>query len=297
MNLLSSPSSRRPFDRPIDLAARHHGCVASETVGAAQWPLAGRVAVVTGVSRRAGIGFAVARRLLGLGASVLIGHHHEHDDAQPWGSDDQRAVLDELRVQLETAGAPEAGLADRGSDLTQRGEPEALIEAAVKEFGAVDVCVANHARSHPDGGLGELTTEVLDGHWAADARSVILLVQAFAAAHPRRRGRVVLLTSGQQLGPMRGEIAYAAAKAALAGVTATLADELADVGITCNTVNPGPVDTGYATGAEHADVAARFPAGQWGRPDDAARLVTWLCTDDAAWITGQVINTEGGFRR
>lgn len=116
-------------------------------------------------------------------------------------------------------------------------------------FGGVDICVANHARSHPDAGLGELTAEVLDGHWAVDARSVIPLVQAFAGAHQPERGagRVVLLSSGQQLGPMPGEIAYAAAKAALAGVTATLADELADRGITLNTVNPGPVDTGYTT--------------------------------------------------
>jgi 3-oxoacyl-[acyl-carrier protein] reductase len=108
---------------------------------------------------------------------------------------------------------------------------------------------------------------------------------------------VVLFTSGQQLGPMSGELAYATSKAALAGITLSLADTLADRGITVNAVNPGPTDTGYADPPVHELVARRFPGGRWGTPDDAARLVAWLCTDDGAWITGQVINSEGGFRR
>jgi 3-oxoacyl-[acyl-carrier protein] reductase len=108
---------------------------------------------------------------------------------------------------------------------------------------------------------------------------------------------VVLFTSGQQLGPMNNELAYATSKAALAGITLTLADTLADKGITVNTVNPGPTDTGYASPQIVERVARLFPAGRWGTPEDAARLVAWLCTDDAAWITGQVINSEGGFRR
>jgi 3-oxoacyl-[acyl-carrier protein] reductase len=77
--------------------------------------------------------------------------------------------------------------------------------------------------------------------------------------------------------------------------TATLADELADSGITVNCVNPGPTDTGW--GLADIDPTARMPAGRWGEPDDAARLVAWLCSDDARWITGQVIDSEGGFRR
>jgi 3-oxoacyl-[acyl-carrier protein] reductase len=96
---------------------------------------------------------------------------------------------------------------------------------------------------------------------------------------------------------MPDELAYATSKGALVAITSTLADTLADRGITVNTVNPGPTDTGYATEAAHERVARRFPAGRWGAPDDVARLVAWLCTDEAAWITGQVINSEGGFRR
>lgn len=96
---------------------------------------------------------------------------------------------------------------------------------------------------------------------------------------------------------MRGEIAYAAAKGALASVTRTSADELADRGVPANTVRPGPVDTGYLSGRAYQAVAERFPGGRWATPDDPARLISWLTTDDARWITGQVIDTEGGFRR
>ena len=106
----------------------------------------------------------------------------------------------------------------------------------------------------------------------------------------------MLLTSGQGLGPMRGEVAYAAAKGALAAITPTLACELAPR-ILLNTVNPGPVDTGWASGAAHEAVAARFPAGRWGRPEDTARLVSWLVGEEGRWVVGQVLHAEGGFRR
>ncbi len=96
---------------------------------------------------------------------------------------------------------------------------------------------------------------------------------------------------------MTGEVAYAASKGALASITRTLADQLADQRITVNAVNPGPVDTGYAPPGAHEAVRRRFPDQRWGVPDDPARLIAWLATDEAAWITGQVINSEGGFRR
>ena len=95
---------------------------------------------------------------------------------------------------------------------------------------------------------------------------------------------------------MPGEVAHAAAKGALAAITPTLAHELAP-GILLNTLNPGPVDTGWATGSVHDDIARRFPGGRWGRPEDAARLVSWLVGDEGRWIVGQVLHSEGGFRR
>ena len=257
-------------------------------------PLDGRVALVTGVSRRVGIGMAVARRLAGLGADLFVTSWTAHDRDQPWGADPggMAAVLDELRA---ARGARRVDHLE--ADLLEPEAPDRVLSAAVEAYGHVDVLVCNHARSSA-GGLGALTAAELDASFAVNTRAVLLLVQAFAARHDGRPGgRVVLFTSGQQLGPMPGELAYATSKAALAGITPSLAETLADQGITVNTVNPGPTDTDYVDQATRGRVARMFPAGRWGTPDDAARLVAWLCTDDAAWVTGQVINSEGGFRR
>ena len=266
-------------------------------------PLAGRTVLVTGVSRRVGIGHAIACRAADYGASIVAHHYRPHDVSQPWGADDVEAVMASIRSHL----IGPAQLIDVPADLAAPGEPARVVEQAAATAGHLDALVCNQAMSSPDGPLSEMTEAVLDAHWTVDARASILLAQAFAAqevfaapAPPgpgRRRGAIVFLTSGQGLGPLPGEIAYAAAKAAIAGVTLTISEELIDAGITVNTVNPGPVDTGYVTEEIRQATAAMFPQGRWGEPDDAARLITWLLTDEARWITGQVISSEGGFAR
>jgi 3-oxoacyl-[acyl-carrier protein] reductase len=259
-------------------------------------PLRGRAALVTGVSRRAGIGYAVARRLAALGASLFLHHYAPHDRDQPWGDDPggTEAVLAGVRSALA---ATDASIHHRELDLALPEAPARLIEAAAAAFGHLDILVCNHARGG-DGPLGTLDAALLDAVWAVNTRSTILLTQAFAARHDGRPGgRVIFMTSGQDLGPMTGEVAYAASKGALASITKTLADQLADQQITLNAVNPGPVDTGYAPPVAYEAVRRHFPQQRWGVPDDPARLIAWLVTDEAAWITGQVINSEGGFRR
>jgi 3-oxoacyl-[acyl-carrier protein] reductase len=255
--------------------------------------LEGRVAVVTGVSRRAGIGFAVAADLLAAGASVLAQSWSPHDAAQPWGAD---PVGDEGIARL--LGAEESRLRHVAADFADPEAPERVVRAAVEVFGAVDIVVANHARSSNQA-LAEITAAELDLTWAVNARASVMLAKAFAAVHDDERpgGRIVLFTSGQHLAPMAQEIPYAISKGAIHQMTLTLSDALADRGITVNTVNPGPVDTGWAE-PELADRVGRaLPAGRWCRPDEVARLVRWLVSDDSQWVTGQVINAEGGFRR
>jgi 3-oxoacyl-[acyl-carrier protein] reductase len=259
-------------------------------------PLRGRAALVTGVSRRAGIGYAVARRLAALGASLFLHHYAPHDRDQPWGDDPggTEAVLAGVRSALA---ATDASIHHLELDLALPEAPARLIEAAAAAVGHLDILVCNHARSG-DSPLGTLDAALLDAHWAVNTRSTILLTQAFAARHDGRPGgRVIFMTSGQDLGPMTGEVAYAASKGALASITKTLADQLADQQITLNAVNPGPVDTGYASPEAYEAVRRHFPQQRWGVPDDPARLIAWLVTDEASWITGQVINSEGGFRR
>jgi 3-oxoacyl-[acyl-carrier protein] reductase len=259
-------------------------------------PLRGRVALVTGVSRRVGIGYAVARRLAALGASLFLHHYAPHDREQPWGDDPggAEAVIAGVRSALAVEGA---SVSHMELDLAGPEAPSQLIDTAADAAGHLDILVCNHARSGY-GPLGTLDAALLDATWAVNTRSTILLTQAFAARHDARPGgRVIFMTSGQDLGPMTGEVAYAASKGALASIVKTLADQLADQEITLNAVNPGPVDTGYATPEAYEAVRRQFPQQRWGVPDDPARLIAWLVTDEAAWVTGQVINSEGGFRR
>lgn len=241
-----------------------------------------RVAVVTGVSRRAGIGFAIALQLAIDDTAILIQGWPRADDHP----DDMDALAEELRVAGARVDPCEADFADPAA-------PATVVDAAARAFGHVDILVANHALSRL-GALEELTAGEIDAHLHVNVRATLLLVKEFAAQHDGRPGgRVVLLTSGQHLGPMAREVAYAASKGALQQITATVADTLIDRGITVNAVNPGPTDTGWAT-----DIGpSSFPLGRWGTPDDAARLIAWLCSADAGWITGQVIDSEGGFRR
>jgi 3-oxoacyl-[acyl-carrier protein] reductase len=248
--------------------------------------LAGRGALVTGVSRRIGIGYAIARRLRELGADVLIQGFSPHDESQPWGAD--------------PAGVPalaeELGAGYAISDFTDPDAPAALMEAAAAALGHVDVLVANHAMSC-DQDLAALDAAAIDATLAVNVRATLLLVQAYARLHDDARpgGRVVLFTSGQHLEPMTRELPYAASKAALHGITASLAAELAPRGILVNTLNPGPTDTGWATPELLEQELHRLPLGRWGSPNDAARVVGWLATDEAAWITGQVLTSDGGF--
>ncbi|WP_460390620.1 SDR family oxidoreductase [Actinophytocola sediminis] len=255
--------------------------------------LAGRVAVVTGVGRRAGIGFAVARELLAAGASVLVQSWSPHDAEQPWGAD---PVGDAGIVELLGGAGPR--LRHVAADFADPLAPGQVVAAAVAAFGAVDVVVANHARTSNQT-LAEVTAAELDLAWAVNARASVLLAQAFAAAHDDQRpaGRIILFTSGQHLAPMSQEVPYAVSKGAIHQMTLTLSDALVDRGITVNTLNPGPVDTGWADQDLTERVGRALPAGRWGSPAEVAQLVRWLASAESQWITGQIINAEGGFRR
>jgi len=250
--------------------------------------LMGRVALVTGVSRRVGIGAAIARRLAANGASLVLHSWSRHDEEQPSGGDPggAEAIATELaaRTQVDHLSA----------DFLDPDAPTRVVEAARGRFGLVDILVANHARSSAQD-LEHLTADEIDASFAVNARATLLLVRAFAAQHDGRTGgRVVMMTSGQHLGPMPDELPYIASKGAIHQLTASLAAHLAHRGITVNTVNPGATDTGYAQGGAYEEVRRANPQGRWGDPDDAARLIAWLVSDQAAWVTGQVIDSTGG---
>jgi 3-oxoacyl-[acyl-carrier protein] reductase len=253
-------------------------------------PLDGRVALVTGASRRIAIGAAIARRLVADGAAVLVHSWSPHDAGQPWGADPGGA--DALVAELRAAGGRVVHVA---ADLADPAAPARLVDAAHSQFGRLDVLVANHARSSAQS-LEQLTAAELDLTYAVNTRATLLLVQALAARHDGRPGgRVLTFTSGQYAGAMPAELPYIAAKAALHQLTRSLAVHLMPRGITVNCVDPGPNDTGYADAGLRAQVTATSPGGRWSTPADAARLVAWLVSDEAEWVTGQVIASDGGW--
>lgn len=248
------------------------------------------VALVTGVSRRIGIGAAVARRLADAGFDLFLHAWAPADAEQPWGADPGAGLPAEIATEL--AGA--ARVEHAAADLADPDAPARLVGLAAEAFGHVDVLVANHARSSSYD-LEHVTAAEIDLTYAVNTRATLLLVQEFARRHDDTRpGRVVLMTSGQHRGPMPEELPYIASKGALHQLTASLAAHLAPRRITVNAVDPGATDTGYADDALHALVLDQEPMGRWGEPDDAARLITWLAGPDSAWVTGQVIVSAGG---
>lgn len=257
--------------------------------GAAR-PLADRGALITGVSRREGIGFATAHRLASQGARVAVQGYAPADWAEQGmaGAGAVDAVVEELR-------AVDPGVVFLEADFAEAAAAGRVVSQTIAARGPLDILVANHARSTLNS-LDDVTAEELDLSFAVNTRGSILLAQAFAARYEGTiGGRIVLLTSGQGGSAMPEELAYAVSKGAIQQMTRSLAAHLMPRGITVNTINPGPTSTGWADEATRAEVERLMPTGRWGAPSDAAGLIAMLCSDEAGWVTGQVIDADGGF--
>ncbi len=253
--------------------------------------LKGRVALITGVSRKNGIGYGIAKRLAAMGADLFLHSFAPYDRQFP--SISELCDPESLVKELVDSGAE---IAYMEADFFDPQSPALVMKKALEKFGHVDILIINHTRDTLKT-LEELTFEEIDRHLMINVRASLLLIQEYARQHDGRSGgRIILLTSGQHLGPMP-HLAYVASKGALHQLTSSLSDYFIGKGITVNTVNPGPTKT-YNPGEELDNaVLQRMPQRRWGEPDDAARLIGWLVSDEAIWITGQVINSEGGFRR
>jgi 3-oxoacyl-[acyl-carrier protein] reductase len=254
--------------------------------------LRGRVALVTGASRPRGIGTAICRALAGRGADVFFTHWVPFDATQPVGASGSAPAV--LLEELRGVGVRVEGME---LDLSLPESPERLLDAVTETLGSPSILINNAAHSARDG-FENLDARTLDAHYAVNVRAMALLSVGFARRyHGGDGGRIINLTSGQSLGPMVGELAYAATKGAIEAFTVTFAAEVGHRGITVNAVNPGPTDTGWMTEEIKSELAAKFPSGRVGEPEDAARLVAFLAGDEARWITGQILHSEGGFLR
>jgi 3-oxoacyl-[acyl-carrier protein] reductase len=240
--------------------------------------LTGRTAVVTGSTR--GIGRAIVASLAGAGAKV--------------------AVVGRDRAKAEAAAA-ELGVGDaaRGfaCDVSDPASVTALVGDAEKAFGAVDILV-NNAGITKDNLLMRLTDDDFDAVVDANLRGAFVATRAAVRGMMKRRwGRIVNITSVVGITGNKGQANYAASKAGLIGLTKSVAKEYASRNVLCNAVAPGFIETDMTaamTPEARAALGGQIPLERLGKPEDVAAAVTFLSSDQAAYITGQVLVVDGG---
>src|ERR1700680_1374051 len=250
-----------------------------------------RVALVTGASRRRGIGAAVCLALAQAGVEIFFTHWSPYDHRMPWGAEEDERYNLQKRVQ-----ALGVRCEHLMADLGTADAPQRIMQTVEAQLGPASVLVNNATHDDTDAPFDQLDAPTLDSYYAVNMRGTILLSIEFANRFALPEGgRIINLTSGQGRGAMPGKLAYVATRGAIEAFTITLAVEVAPRGITVNAVDPGPTDTGWMTEVVKRELLPRFPMGRLGQPEDAARLIAFLACEDAGWVTGQIIRSTGGF--
>jgi NAD(P)-dependent dehydrogenase (short-subunit alcohol dehydrogenase family) len=242
--------------------------------------LAGKVAVITGAD--SGIGKAVAIAFAREGADVVISYLDEHDDA------------DETRELVEAAG--QRSLLVSG-DLAKPAHCREVVEAAVGEFGRIDVLVHNAAFQRTHDRLEDIPEDEWDYTFAVNTGAYFRLVKA-ALPHMRAGSSIIATSSVQADSPSPTLLAYAATKAAILNISASLAQMLGEKGIRSNTVAPGPIWTPLIPATMPPDAVKSFgedvPLGRPGQPAELAAAYVLLASDVASYISGATIAVTGG---
>lgn len=188
-------------------------------------------------------------------------------------------------------------------DLADSGSAVKLLQEVRTTIGLPTILV-NNATYSVDADFRQLNEALIDAHCAVNIRGTFMLCAEFARMLESEQrahndglpgGRIINLTSGQGKGPMPGNLIYAATKGAISVFTESLAAELAPLHITVNAIDPGPTDSGWMSEEVKTALLPRFPMGRIGLPEDAARLIAFLASEDSQWITGQIIHSRGGF--
>ncbi len=240
--------------------------------------LSDRVAIVTGAGR--GIGRALALKLAGAGAVVVVNDINEdcQEVAQEIGATGRQSL---------------AVIADVASSTDVAG----LVEKTTVAFGKVDILI-NNAGIARDQLVMRMSDEDWDKVLAVDLKSVFLCTRAVLRYMIKQRwGRIISISSIVGLVGNPGQANYASAKAGIIGFTRAVAKEVASRGITVNAIAPGFIDTEMTrslTENQRQELLSRIPLGRLGSPDDVAAAVAFLASEDAGYITGQVLTVDGG---
>ncbi|WP_019241078.1 MULTISPECIES: SDR family oxidoreductase [Bacillus] len=244
-----------------------------------------KIAIVTGVGNERGIGAATCRKLACNGVDIFFTYWMSKDG---WAEQFKSEII-ELGVCCEYMEI----------DLSKADAAERIMNEVTRKMDNPSILVNNAAHSI-DVDYLQMNAKILDDHYAVNVRSTCLLCAEFAKRFNKVNhayGRIINITSGQDLGPMPGNLAYVASKGAISAFTVSLSAELAHLGITVNAVNPGPTDSNWMNEEIRENLRPKFLMGRVGEPEDAARVIFFLASDEANWITGQVIHSEGGFLR
>lgn len=239
----------------------------------------GRIALVTGASR--GIGEAIAHRLAAEGAIVLAAAR-------------STSLLNRVVEDISKSGGRARVLE---LDVSEPSSIEAAMKSALEEHGQIDVLV-NNAGIAEDNLILRMSREAWDRVLMTNLTGAFLLIQAVVKSMVRHRyGRIVNVTSVVGLMGNAGQANYAAAKAGLVGLTRSVARELGSRNVTCNAVAPGFIATAMTdrmTEQAREALSGQIPLQRLGTPDDVAGAVAFLASEDAAYVTGAVLNVSGG---
>lgn len=281
--------------------------------------LENKVALITGANH--GIGAATARALAEQGVKVFITYHREACPYSPAelqrareigaGGDvlyraNQQQPADEVVNHILSRGGQAVA---READLADTGNIARLFSWCEAALGPVDILVNNHtycvletfdpARASPEnGGVFLISAAGIDAHFAVNARAYALMMAEYFDRYLARQatwGRIINLST-DAAHAHTANVSYAASKHAIESYSRSAAAEMGRYGVTVNVVAPGPIQTGYITPQDEADIAANTPLGRVGAPEDVADVIVLLASEQARWLTGQLLYVGGGWR-